>query len=286
MVAACLLHTQRKVVSEPEMQTPIVTSADATRFPNPNGIKLSTSRCSDLNTSQACNLNGPMKSQYPILMYDGYTYWPLSYNDDRSSFAIVVTKNSSTTPIALTEVEGARYIDSIEVHSHNDTVRLIGQGFISVEMLWTTLKSTTATSISAFTLATTASNLNVTEFEDELDAGTIVGIIFGCIFGVMSTVIGGYLYHRTRTRRNQALSRQTSRSTLRTEYPYPPTYSSPTPTAHRNSLHSQQQSRTDVESGMIADEGNAVNTVPSLSRGLSIDSFASEVSDCPDSGFR
>lgn len=177
---------------------PIVSTTDAAEFPNPSGTTLSTNRCSTSGIPEGCNAEGPLDSQYPILLHNGYTYWPLSYDDNRKSFALIVTSNSSTYPKDIFEVKGARYIDSIEVLPGNESVKFIGQASNAASVPWTDLTVGTKMANSLLSPFSTSSApiLATSELENELDAGTIAGIVIGCILGAMITVIGGYLYRR------------------------------------------------------------------------------------------
>jgi hypothetical protein len=178
---------------------PFVTTTDAAGFPTPSGTKLSTNRCSDADQPQGCRFDGPSESQYPILIHEGYTFWPLAYNDDRSSFAIVVTADSSADPVKIFEVQGARYIDSIEVSFSNESVTLVGQGFRAASIPWSAL-STSAMSRPS-TNHPSSHRRFTTDFEDELDAGIVAGISAGCVVGVMGTVIILWLMYRSKVQR-------------------------------------------------------------------------------------
>lgn len=102
------------------MAEPTVSSADATNFPAPDGTKLTVDLDSKLSDSE-----------YPILLWNGYTYWPLSYIDNRVSFAIVITKTTNNVTesdiIKTIEATGARYIDSIQVNTTSHEVNFVGQ---------------------------------------------------------------------------------------------------------------------------------------------------------------
>ncbi|KAI2462724.1 kinase-like domain-containing protein [Annulohypoxylon bovei var. microspora] len=93
-------------------ETPTVDTADATNLPAPDGLKV------------ALDLSGPPRQFHPVLRWGEYTYWPLSYIDNRVSMAIVVI-DSAGHIVKTLEAEGARYLKQIQVY--NLEVRFIGQ---------------------------------------------------------------------------------------------------------------------------------------------------------------
>lgn len=105
---------------------PFVSSADATEFPAPNGTKVTT------------DFNGPTYERYPVLRWGGYTYWPLSYIDNRVCMAIVIT-DSARNIVKIIQAIGARYIRSIEVHEATLEVSFIGQADRVATVEWTYL---------------------------------------------------------------------------------------------------------------------------------------------------
>ncbi|TFK35161.1 hypothetical protein BDQ12DRAFT_737731 [Crucibulum laeve] len=103
---------------------PAVTVADSALQPNPpNGLKY-------------VNLTDPDKldfnpDAYPVLKYGGYTYWALSFDDNRYAFAVLAFDDKGTM-VKRFDKYGGRYIHRIEVDK--DVVRFIGQGSKYVAM--------------------------------------------------------------------------------------------------------------------------------------------------------
>jgi hypothetical protein len=102
------------------MAEPTVSSADATNFPAPDGTEVTVDKPSGLT-----------ENVYPILLLNGYTYWPLSYHNNRFSFAIVVTNTTNNVTesniISTIEAPGARYIASIQINTTKHEVNFVGQ---------------------------------------------------------------------------------------------------------------------------------------------------------------
>lgn len=106
--------------------TPFVSTADATEFPAPDGTKVTT------------DFNGPPLHLHPVLQWGEYTYWPLSYIDNRYCMAIVIT-DSARKIIKTIQASGARYIRNIEVHNATLEVGFIGQADRVATVQWTHL---------------------------------------------------------------------------------------------------------------------------------------------------
>jgi len=192
------------------IRLPQVSATNAAGFPKPSGTKITTSRCVTPNWPIPCNVDGPSHESFPILLDGHNTYWPLSYDDDRFSFAIVRTSRTSTKPIDIFEIKGARYIDSIEVSAGNETVTFIGQGYNVVSVPWNNLSDSVASSSSPLSLSSVSSTFvpSTSDLEDDLKVGAIVGIVVGSVLGAMIIVIGGYLYWQMlRENRREASSR-------------------------------------------------------------------------------
>lgn len=161
---------------------PVATSADANDFPAPSGTKLATNRC--IQGPKDCNSDGPQVSEYPILLYDQYAYWPLSYEDNRVSFAIVVTDGQTVNSSIVNtfEAPGSRYIDSIRVHSNNQTVSFIGQGFDAASVSWDDLASEASNSSGGAARSGSGSG--------SLTSGVIAGIAIAGVGGACIVVFG------------------------------------------------------------------------------------------------
>ncbi|KAH9862986.1 hypothetical protein J1614_010715 [Plenodomus biglobosus] len=187
---------------------PIVSAINAAGFPKPPGTKFLTSRCVTPSVPKPCNAIGPSEGKYPVLLHNDYMYWPLSYKDDRFSFAIVRTSSTSAELLDILEIKGARYIDSIDVSPGNESISFIGQGYKVVSVRWNDLAAPADSSTSPLQLSSTSSApfLGTSKLEDDLEVGTIVGIVLGSVLGVMITVVGSYLYRRMLQGKRRALS--------------------------------------------------------------------------------
>ncbi len=78
-------------------------------------------------------------SQCPVLVWNDYTYWALSYRDNRFAMAIVAYDRDGNL-IKRFEKDGARYISSVAVDSNTNTVTFIGQASQSITMTWNELR--------------------------------------------------------------------------------------------------------------------------------------------------
>ncbi|RYP03327.1 hypothetical protein DL764_005223 [Monosporascus ibericus] len=186
--------------------TPVVSATDASNFPAPSGL-------------QVVQNAGYVFEDYPILLYNGHTFWPLSYVDNRWSFAIVITTGSTTNIINTFEAPGARYIESIQVYSGNQTVSFIGQSADAASVLWSRLRSeasitvtptsTTGSATSGITtLPTSTSTLSSAHSPSNSDAapasaggqslsgGTIAGVVIGSFFGLIILGIVSWLVYK------------------------------------------------------------------------------------------
>ncbi|KAF2477225.1 uncharacterized protein BDR25DRAFT_300236 [Lindgomyces ingoldianus] len=187
---------------------PIVSRTNVAGFPKPSGTKLSTSRCLTPSVPSPCNVDGPSEENYPILLYDKYVYWPLSYEDGRFSFAIVRTSNISTKPIDMLEIKGAKCIDSIELSPGNESVSFIGHDNKAVSVAFNDLAASPVlpTAQSPLSSLSSAPVYDTSDLEDDLEVGAIVGIVVGSVLGAMITVIGSYLYWQMLRRKRRAVS--------------------------------------------------------------------------------
>ncbi|KAK3353881.1 hypothetical protein B0T25DRAFT_581552 [Lasiosphaeria hispida] len=122
LFARSLLH--------PRAVTPTNSTMNATNFPAINGTKIET------------DSGGPTYDSYPVVLLGNYTFWPLSYDDNRDSFAVLVTDNE-TNVINAIEAPGARYIDWIAIDSANETVTFVGQADRVAVLAWDALSAAT-----------------------------------------------------------------------------------------------------------------------------------------------
>ncbi|KAJ7875324.1 Alpha/Beta hydrolase protein [Mycena olivaceomarginata] len=84
--------------------------------------------------------------EYPVLILGQYTYWALSYIDNRYAMAILAY-NDSGKIVGRWSKEGARYVHRIDLDAQTRNVSFIGQGNLSVVFSLSELKVTSSTSI-------------------------------------------------------------------------------------------------------------------------------------------
>lgn len=75
----------------------------------------------------------------PVLRWDGYDYWAMSYTDNRSSMAIHVFDPSGRL-VRVEDRPGARYTWAIDVDEVAETVTFRGQADRTVTMTWSELR--------------------------------------------------------------------------------------------------------------------------------------------------
>jgi hypothetical protein len=75
----------------------------------------------------------------PVVQWDGYEYWALSYHDNRSSFAIHAYDPGGDL-LEVVEGTGARYAYTIDVDVDAETVIFVGQDERTVTMTWDELR--------------------------------------------------------------------------------------------------------------------------------------------------
>ncbi|RKG65441.1 hypothetical protein D7W79_37885 [Corallococcus exercitus] len=78
---------------------------------------------------------GAAATTCPVLKLDGYTYWALSYGDNRVSMDIAAY-DASGKLVAQWEKPGARYVYGITVNPTNKTVTFAGQSDAKITMTW------------------------------------------------------------------------------------------------------------------------------------------------------
>lgn len=76
----------------------------------------------------------------PVVRWDGYDYWAMSYGDNRSSFAIHAFDASGELH-GVVEESGARYVYAVDVDEEAETVTFRGQGDRTVTMTWEELRA-------------------------------------------------------------------------------------------------------------------------------------------------
>ena len=100
---------------------PSVTTVDASHFQAPSDLK-------------ATNISGPDvltgdRTKYPVVQWAGFTYYPLSYIDNRVAYAIAttITYDNELIIIKIFEAQGSRYIWEINIDQDNQKVNFVGQ---------------------------------------------------------------------------------------------------------------------------------------------------------------
>ncbi|NTX04576.1 tectonin domain-containing protein [Myxococcus sp. CA040A] len=78
---------------------------------------------------------GAAAATCPVLKYDGYTYWALSYGDNRIGMTIAAY-DATGALAAKWEKPGARYVYGITVNPTNKTVTFAGQTDAKITMTW------------------------------------------------------------------------------------------------------------------------------------------------------
>ena len=75
-------------------------------------------------------------ADYPVIEWGSYTYWPLSYNDNRYSMGIVAVHTRTAEVVHFWEVKGTRYIREIDIDAEKKTVTFHGQGETMFSASW------------------------------------------------------------------------------------------------------------------------------------------------------
>jgi len=74
------------------------------------------------------------RSTYPVMTWNGYTYWPYSYLDNRMSLALVAYDRSGN-PVHTFELGGTRYVGTITIDPAGRNVTFTGQsGAVTVPL--------------------------------------------------------------------------------------------------------------------------------------------------------
>lgn len=90
------------------------------------------------DTKVTCTPNpntGAPSPTCPILRMNGFSYWALSYRDNRVAFAIAAY-DSNGRVVRLWERPGARYVWNITVDENKETVTFMGQAGGNLVMSW------------------------------------------------------------------------------------------------------------------------------------------------------
>ena len=128
LAAVCLGWMTFMAASRVEAQpTPAVAQVPSSSAPAlPVGMKV---------TCPQGPATGAPAATCPVLHYDGYTYWALSYVDDRVGLAIAAY-DSMGKLVARWEKPGVRYVHGITVSPVNRTVTFAGQSDAKLSIAW------------------------------------------------------------------------------------------------------------------------------------------------------
>ena len=102
-----------------------VLSLSAPKTPAPAGLKVVALSGPDAGTTP----------KSPVLAIGGFTFWPMSYSDNRMSFGMVMY-GPTWEVVSTTEMKGARYIYKITLDGSgtNGTVTFWGQSDKKIQM--------------------------------------------------------------------------------------------------------------------------------------------------------
>ncbi|MEC2074424.1 hypothetical protein [Alkalihalophilus marmarensis] len=78
-------------------------------------------------------------SNYPVIKSNGYTYWPLSYNDNRYGMAIVAYNHQGEL-VKVWHKDGARYIVNVNTDPSSNNITLVGQSNRNIILTWKELE--------------------------------------------------------------------------------------------------------------------------------------------------
>lgn len=98
--------------------------------PVPNGLKVICLK--DPNSTEPSDT-------CPVILWGSYTYWPLSYIDNRLSMCLVAY-DAANKVVGQWEMPGARYVVSARVNDSNRTVTFRGQSSKEVDIPWNTMR--------------------------------------------------------------------------------------------------------------------------------------------------
>ncbi|HET9621656.1 MAG TPA: hypothetical protein VFP84_09835 [Kofleriaceae bacterium] len=93
-------------------------------------------------TSVSCHrdANGDSATTCAVLQYQGLTWWPLSYRDNRTAVDLVGYASPNGPPVVQLAKAGTRYVYKITVDASARTVTLWGQGDRKVVVPWAELQ--------------------------------------------------------------------------------------------------------------------------------------------------
>lgn len=120
---------------------PIIVKELVDKAPSHFGACLSTARARCSEDARGW----PPSKTCDVVKYQGVTYWPMSFDDNRYAIlAAGVPETSALTDVVPTKVAyaaGTRYIWKVEVDQHKKTVTFWGQGNSSASLSWDQLKN-------------------------------------------------------------------------------------------------------------------------------------------------
>lgn len=124
-------NQQTSILWTTMMIPPVVRTVPVnTAPPGPAGLKVTCLKDpNQLDPSDTC----------PVVVWGAYTYWPLSYIDNRESLCLVAY-DAAKHVVGQWELPGARYVVSATVNAAHQNVTFLGQSSRQVSIAWNTMK--------------------------------------------------------------------------------------------------------------------------------------------------
>lgn len=113
---------------EPEARVVPIRSAP----PIPPSLKLTSLK--DPNSLESAE-------DYPVIVWGDYTYWPLSYRDNRFAMCLVAYDLVNEVVHKWEELAGARYVVTVTVDKSRQEITLLGQSSATVTLSWNEIGS-------------------------------------------------------------------------------------------------------------------------------------------------
>ena len=107
----------------------VLPSTAAAGFSDPTVVEVPNTGFAISDAHMECN-EGPSdltdSSTCPVLQWNGYTYWPMTYDDNRFSFALIAFDELGNQA-ARWELPGSRYVVDMTVDTTAGTLTIFGQ---------------------------------------------------------------------------------------------------------------------------------------------------------------
>jgi hypothetical protein len=164
----------------------VLPSTAAAGFSDPTIVEVPNTGFAISDAGMECNV-GPSdltdSSTCPVLQWNGYTYWPMSYFDNRFAFALVAFDELGNQA-ARWELSGTRYVVDMTVDTTAGTLTIFGQLNFGVDSV--------VVNLSDIYLAPLAPSItapaNVTVPNDPNQAGAVVNYAAPATTGDVGTV--------------------------------------------------------------------------------------------------